>query len=91
MDQQQLTHHVATTVQRPIDDVAAYLFDPRTMPQWSAILTAAEYPDAVSLLRRGRRLRANLQRSASPSRASSSLDIEEHRARCGYPPSTATA
>lgn len=50
-----VTHHVATTVQRAVDDVAAYLFDPRTMPQWSAVLYAVQNPDDVPLLRRGRR------------------------------------
>lgn len=54
-------YDVATTIQRPIDEVARYLFDPRTMPQWSAVLSAVEDPDEQSLVRRGRRLRANLQ------------------------------
>ena len=56
-----LVYDVATTVQRRLDEVARYLFDPRTMPEWSAVLHAVEEPDDQSLLRRGRHLRANLQ------------------------------
>lgn len=57
----EVVYDVATTVQLPIDEVARYLFDPRTMPQWSAVLHAVEDPDEQPLHRRGRRLRANLQ------------------------------
>lgn len=57
----EIRHDVATTIQRPLDDVARYVFDPRTMPEWSAILYAVEDPDEQSLLARGRRLSANLQ------------------------------
>lgn len=56
-----IVYDVATTIQRPIDDVARYLFDPRTMPEWSAVLIAVEDPDDQPLHRRGRRLKANLQ------------------------------
>jgi uncharacterized membrane protein len=55
-----VTHHVATTIQRPVDAVAGYLFDPRTMPQWSAILYEVEEPEDRSVFTR-HRLRANLR------------------------------
>lgn len=56
-----IRYDVAVTVQRPLDEVARYLFDPRTMPEWSAILYAVEDPDDRSIVTRGRRLSANLQ------------------------------
>lgn len=71
----ELLYDVATTIQRPVDEVARYLFDPRTMPQWSALLYAVEDPDDQSLLRRGRRLRANLQILGT------SLTVEGHLER----------
>lgn len=55
-----ITHHVSTTVQRPVDVVAGYLFDPRTMPQWSAVLYRIEDPDDSSVFTR-HRLEADLQ------------------------------
>lgn len=55
-----VTHHAAVTIQRPAADVAAYVFDPTTMPHWSGILYEIE-PIADIEPRRGRRMRANLK------------------------------
>jgi uncharacterized membrane protein len=79
-----IVHDVATTIQRPVDDVASYLFDPRTMPQWSAVLTAVEDPDDRSVITRGRRLSANLQIlgvTATVDGRMLDMDLESRRGR----------
>lgn len=55
-----VTHHSATRIRRPVDVVAAYVFDPRTMPHWSAVLYEIE-PVIDIEPRLGRTLRANLK------------------------------
>jgi hypothetical protein len=54
-----ITHHSAITVKRPPDDVARYVFDPTTMPQWSAIVYAVEEPTETTF-RVGSKLKANM-------------------------------
>jgi Polyketide cyclase / dehydrase and lipid transport len=54
-----VTHHAAL-IRRSVDAVTQYLFDPTTMPQWSAVLYEIE-PTADLDPRLGRRLRANLR------------------------------
>lgn len=54
-----VSRHTAV-IRRPVDVVTRYLFDPTTMPQWSAVLYAIE-PTADLEPRVSRRLRANLK------------------------------
>ena len=54
-----ITHHAAITVRRPASDVARYVFDPTTMPQWSAVVYVVEEPTETSF-RIGSRLKANM-------------------------------
>lgn len=56
----QVSHVAAVPIRRPVDVVAAYVFDPRTMPYWSAVLYEIEPVDDV-VPRPGRTLRANLR------------------------------
>jgi hypothetical protein len=55
-----VTHHAAVTIRRPPGEVAAYVFDPTTMPHWSGILYEIE-PVTEIEPRLGRRLRANFK------------------------------
>lgn len=55
-----VTNHTCVTVHRPVDAVAAYVFDPRTMPHWSAVLFEAEDGEDRGT-EPGVRLRANLK------------------------------
>lgn len=54
-----VAYHSAS-IRRPVDVVARYLFDPMTMPQWSAVLYEIERTHDLEP-RLGRRLRANLK------------------------------
>ncbi|HEX6419134.1 MAG TPA: SRPBCC family protein [Acidimicrobiales bacterium] len=54
-----VSRHTAV-IRRSVDVVTRYLFDPTTMPQWSAVLYAIE-PTADLEPRVSRRLRANLK------------------------------
>lgn len=79
-----IVHDVSTTIQRSVDDVASYLFDPRTMPQWSAVLYGVEDPDDRPLPTRGRRLSANLQILGVSTTVDGKLldmDLEQRRGR----------
>jgi hypothetical protein len=55
-----VTHLSAVTIRRPALEVAAYVFDPTTMPHWSGVLYDIE-PVTDIEPRRGRQLRANLK------------------------------
>lgn len=54
-----ITHHSAITVRRSVGEVARYVFDPTTMPQWSAVVYAVEEPTETTF-RVGSRLKANM-------------------------------
>ncbi len=55
-----VVHEAAVTIGRSVDDVTRYVFDPTTMPHWSAVLYEIG-PIADVEPRLGRRLRANLK------------------------------
>jgi hypothetical protein len=55
-----VSHHAAVEIRRPVDVVAAYVFDPTTMPHWSGVLYEIE-PIMDITPRLGRQLRANLK------------------------------
>jgi len=54
-----ITHHSCTTVRRPAHDVARYVLDPTTMPEWSAVIYQVEAPDG-GVFRPGGKLRGNM-------------------------------
>lgn len=54
-----ITHHSCITIQRPPDDVAAYVLDPTTMPHWSAVIYEVN-PPAEDVFRPGGRLRGRM-------------------------------
>jgi hypothetical protein len=55
-----VSHHAAIEIRRSVDVVAAYVFDPTTMPHWSGVLYEIEpITDITPSL--GRSMRANLK------------------------------
>lgn len=54
-----ITHHSCVTVKAAARDVARYVLDPTTMPQWSAVLYDVQQP-CDEVFRTGGRLRGNL-------------------------------
>lgn len=54
-----ITHHSCTTVRRPAREVARYVLDPTTMPEWSAVIYQVETP-GDGVFRTGGRLRGNM-------------------------------
>lgn len=55
-----VTDHTTATIERSVDDVTRYVFDPTTMPHWSAVLYEIEPTDDLEP-RLARGLRANLK------------------------------
>lgn len=54
-----ITHESCTTVRRAGPEVARYVLDPTTMPEWSAVIYQVDAP-GDGVLRPGGRLRGNL-------------------------------
>ncbi|MGH2719821.1 MAG: SRPBCC family protein [Actinomycetota bacterium] len=54
-----ITHESCTTVRRAAPEVARYVLDPTTMPEWSAVIYQVEAP-GDGVLRPGGRLRGNM-------------------------------
>lgn len=54
-----ITHESCITVRRAARDVARYVLDPTTMPEWSAVIYQVEAPDDA-VFRTGGKLRGNM-------------------------------
>jgi hypothetical protein len=59
MGERVISHHSCIAVKRAARDVACYVLDPTTMPEWSAVIYQVEVPDA-DVFRPGGRLRGNM-------------------------------
>ncbi|GAC1364400.1 MAG: hypothetical protein NVSMB32_06920 [Actinomycetota bacterium] len=58
-DQRVITHHSCITVKCAAREVARYVLDPTTMPEWSAVIYQVAAPDS-GVFRQGGRLRGNM-------------------------------
>lgn len=54
-----ITHHSCITVQCPARDLARYVLDPTTMPEWSAVIYQVSAPDRA-VFQKGGRLRGTM-------------------------------
>lgn len=57
--QRVIAHQSCITVRRPAGEVARYVLDPTTMPEWSAVIYQVEAPDE-GVFATGGRLRGNM-------------------------------